>query len=265
MSFLTFTQEMLGADLNELGFCRKKGTEWFKLIDDCIYLNVYVRKTSGNMIEIYCKARSLFSPFLDGFMHMNQVNNIFRQFRQSIGKDSFAVHFEDEDREYADRMINNGHEMFSIVKPLLASVADLQTCFAAECRLSFLEVFHGRSKILGRPYTQEDDTVFPPEDCFFLLYVMGRCEEAAQYLKRSVDNYLRDYCRSSNDLELVELHRESLTPFIRMIEAEEHEMLYNLITENYHHACDLLEERYRIKIDRNNGLGHVHMIANVTE
>lgn len=52
MSFNSFMKAMLSEDMLELGFRHYKGSEWYKLIDDSVYLNVSATKLSFGGIEL---------------------------------------------------------------------------------------------------------------------------------------------------------------------------------------------------------------------
>ena len=252
MSVISFANEMLGEDLKEIGFQRKKGTEWFKIIGGCIYLNVFVREVHG-FLDIYCKARALFSPLLDTYGWMHNVNLIYREIERSKGSDGCALHYEEDDADYSQKMILTGREMFSCVKPVLAEVKDIETCYEANEKLGWLEVFHGKGVLFGHPYLREEHTSVPPEDGFFMLCAMDRLEEGADYLKRAISNYKRDLSyRALSDSfkeQLVKEEKSRYEHYIQMIEAHDYNGIKEIMLKNYNEACEKLEIKYRIKIN----------------
>ena len=246
MSLLSFMDEMLGEELKEIGFTRKKGLEWYKIIDDCIYLNVYVRRIGGGFIHIYCKSRSLFSPLIGPVSFMDFVNMIYSEVEKQNGRSGSALHY-DERPEVKEKMMDCGRKIFGSVKPILGSVSDLKSCFEANEILNSL-------RCTGKAAITKDHTSWPPEDGYFILCRLGLYEEAGNYMNNAIINYRRYLERTSSftalDAELADRVKKELTPYIRLVETKDYAAINSMMKSNYIAACDELEQKYRIKINK---------------
>ena len=253
MSLISYVDEMLGADLKEIGFTRKKGTEWFKIIDDCIYLNVFVRRVAGGFVEIYCKTRSLFSPLIDSFLVMNHVNVCFSMSERQNGRSGIALHY-DETPEVRNIMMNNGRKIFGIVKPILGEVSDLKSCFEAN------EILYSL-RLTGRAAMNEEISSWPPEDGYYILCRQGLYEEAGEYMRNAVENYGRHYYRTTiNKAEAAALYEQTknrYAHYIRLDEEKDYKTIIDNMRNNYIDACDKLNNKYRIRIEQDKHLSEL--------
>ncbi len=244
---------LFNEELNEIGLVRSKGLEWYKLIDSIAYVNVLVRK-AGPMLSVYAAARSLLSPLEDSYAGMETVDNMHFQRLMSNGMTVDQIFLEhlyyiENDEDALLKMKALAHEMIEPVKPVLFGVCDLQSCYDAENKLAYMNCFYTSSKLLGRPFTLDETTVFPPLDCFFILCKQGRYDEAADYFRRGLANYERKYA-DPNLPDLVENVWGKWMPYVRMVENGEYEKLNGIMLKSYNDNCDLLEAKHKIKIDR---------------
>lgn len=126
------------------------------------------------------------------------------------------------------------------------------------------------SKWLGRDYTPQDHAESEPDDAYSILCSLGRYEEAAEYLRRYIENFKSAQYRgleepaSANENadpkltafrmaqvdELVKEQNEYWAPYIEAAESRDVEKINADLLRRYNENCDLLEEKHRIKIDR---------------
>ena len=207
---------------------------------DCIIVPPLNRGT------IYCKSRSMFSPLIGPFSFMDYANMIFSQVQKKNGGSGSALHF-DERPEVKEKMIAYGRKVFGTVKPILESVSDLKSCFEANEIMNSL-------RCTGEAAITNDHTAWPPEDGYFILCRQGLYEEAGNYMDNAIINYRRYLERTSSftaiDAELAEKVKNELTPYIRLVETKDYAAINGMMKSNYISACDELEQKYRIKINR---------------
>ena len=130
MSFITFAKAMLGDELVEIGFERKSGVDWYKLIDNCILLRLRFRKLYG-FTEVTFGIQSMFSKLGYSEILNNNLMDYGPRTNGNVDLESIVLAYADENTPGGQEMIEKGKRMFSVVKPVLASVHDLQSCFDA--------------------------------------------------------------------------------------------------------------------------------------
>ena len=254
MSLISYVNSILNDDLTEIGLKRQKGLEWYKIVDNSIYVNVLVRNTRG-ILWLHASARSLLSPLNDSFLAMDRVDDIYMESLLREGKtidQIFLSHliYNEDNENVLPKMKTLGHEMIGLVKPVLAGVHDLQSCYYAQNMLGYLNCCYIESRRLGRDYKFEEHTVWPPLDCFFMLCKMGRYDAAADYIRRELANYERIFANNTNLPKLLEENNNRFMPYVSMAENGEYEKINEIMLKNYNENCDYLEAKHRIRIDR---------------
>lgn len=251
---------MLGTELDELGFVyagtknADRGPEWIKIIDNMIYLTFRARKTGGGFIEVWFSVGSLLARYPENSLKMYFLSDIMGQQILNSGGDNgvlgFNLFFSNGSEEIIDSDINRGRKCFSIVKPVLASVNDLESCFKAKQRSGYLSTFVYARKWYGREATEEDYAEYPPDDAFFILCMLGRYDEAANYLLRYLKEFKRVYWNTTDGPQLYQKKVDTWTPYIELAEKREIGRLNAMMIKNYNANCDWVEVNKGFKIDR---------------
>lgn len=262
MSFVTFAKTALGEELAKLGFERKSGVDWFKLIGDCIWLRFRFRQLSYGTFEVHFGIQSLFSKlFVDDTQRYTSLQfnaaMLYRQRELAKGValtriDMFPM-YEDENSDDGRAAIAKVKEMFSVVNPLLASVHDLKSCKRAIELADYMQRYPHLSHELDSELERKGFTAWPPEDVFFILCRQGRHAEAADYLRHDIKNY-GDWIMKTHDAEfctkLVADEKARLDLYIEMIERGENDRIERIMRGNYCTNCDMIEKNFKIRIDR---------------
>ena len=263
MTFLAFLKAMLSEDLTEIGFKYSKekndygGPIWYKIVDDSVYLCLTARKLSYGDLKIYVGIHSLFSPLMSNFMFYEDLVDPYTQMVLSkggnIGPVGIWLQRPDKD-EAPDRYIALGKKCLALVKPVLSSVHDLESCFNAKQQLGYLGRYYYGKKWVGREYTPDDYTEHPPEDPFFILFLLGRFEEAERYLHHNISDFAYIQ-RDASDLDrLIGMLKDELDPYIELIQQKKYDQIKEKMLEFYNKNCDWIENNHRVVIDRSRGL-----------
>lgn len=255
MSLISYANSILNEDLSEIGLKRKKGLEWYKLIDNMFYVNVLVRKT-GPILWVNVAVRSLLAPLEDSDMGMDEVDGMHWQSLLCEGKPDNQIFLEhlvyiENDEGALQRMKTLGHRMIEPIKPVLLSVHDLQSCYEAKNMLAYMMCRYSKSKSLGRDISPDEVTTWPPLDCFFILCKLGRYDDAADYIRRELADYEQIHAEDEILPILLEEERGFWMPYVRMVENGEYDRINEIMLKNYNENCDILEKKHKIKIDRN--------------
>ena len=251
MSQISFTKAMLGEDLAKLGFIKKKGAKWVKIVDDSVFMAVSTRSLYG-LLEIqfrieplccdFCMEKSIFN-FYTGFLMLNgegsEVSNLM-------------IPILNESTDAGKRAIEKGRQQFRALKPMLERVVDLESALDALTEIDYITVKASFTQRLGREYTIEEHTVFPPEKGFFILCRLGRYNEAAEYLRQSLDIYpMRIWDEYSDDKEqneLLENEKLRLLPLAKLIEQGDFDKLNKMMNDCYMRNKKVMENEYGVKL-----------------
>lgn len=266
MSFITFAKTALGDELAALGFERKRGVDWFKLIDDCIWLRFRLRKVAVGLCELHFGMQSLFSKLWSDDEEPKsytelQFNAGFQYFERERAKGVERIYmhpiYEDENTDDGKASIAHVRGIFAVIAPVLASVSDLSSCKRAIELADYMTQYPHLTHELDSELEQKGFTAWPPEDVFFILCKQGKYGEAAAYLKRDIIYHGEHMTRihgSENGNEQMEYEKKRVTPYIEMIERGETDKIEQIMRENYIRNCDLIESIFKIEIDRSKAL-----------
>ncbi|MBR0136163.1 MAG: hypothetical protein IJM18_08170, partial [Clostridia bacterium] len=188
MSLISFSKAMLGDDLTEIGFKKKKGTKWVKIVDRSVFMAVSTRSLYG-LLEIqfsieplyfhFCIEKSMVG-FYAGLLALNGTN---------CEVPNIMIPVLDENTEAGKRVIEKGRQQFRAIKPMLERVVDLESALSVLNEIDYIPCKSAFTQRLGREYTIEEHTVFQHEKGFFILCKLGRYQEAAEYLRQSLYIY----------------------------------------------------------------------------
>ena len=252
MSLISFSKAMLGDDLAEIGFKKKKGTKWVKIVDRSVFMAVSTRSLYG-LLEIqfrieplycdFCMEKSIFN-FYTGFLMLNgegsEVSNLM-------------IPILDENTEAGKRVIEKGRQQFRALKPMLERVVDLESALSVLNEIDYIPCKSAFTQRLGREYTIEEHTVFPPEKGFFILCKLGRYQEAAEYLRQSLYIYpiriWNEYRDNKDQEELLANEKLRLLPLIELVEQGDFDKLENMMNDYYNENLKAMEEEYGVKLD----------------
>ncbi len=267
MTFLSFMKKMIGDDLLELGFTYA-GTErtyhgpvWYKLIDNCIFMLVNARKLSYGLIEICFCMDSLFSPCYENAMFRHSVAWIAEEHRLAIGGEDkplgFLLLYSNGPEEETQRLIEHGKSAFALIKPLLASVLDFESCFNAKQKAGYMERFITARKWFGSEYTIDDYAEWPPIHAYCLLCAMGKYDKAADYILKEIALFEKVQSKVSDGMRLIQEHKEEWEPYLKMAQNHEAEKIHELMRKTYLANCDMLDVKLKIRVDRDAGLARL--------
>ena len=251
MSLISFSNAILKDDLSALGFQRKAGSEWIKIVDRMILLSVGTRSLNG-FIEISYEISPLFWKLAYNTSIFTVYKGILGKANKEVDLSDVMIPILDEKTDKGKLMVEKGRKLFKLIEPTFGEVKDLESAFYAMHKLDYIASAPFFSRYFGREYSLDEHTIWPPEGAALILCKLGRYDEAYEYLNQALINYsARSYnpYSSSDDLKKLYLNEENrLIPLIESFRQGEVDKIEKLMNEHYFENIKRIEAKYKISI-----------------